>query len=108
MASGGGENEAAQGKDLSNSTTTDTDILQPVVNFSQNACRSRYQSLLDGTAKPTPESIENPDILTQARIQSRIDKEAEIQRKGPISLEQNNIEKSGWTSKSSNFKQLAE
>ena len=53
--------------------------MKPVMNFSQNACRKRYDALLDGSAKPAPESIVNPDEDTMARIQSRKEKENKIE-----------------------------
>ncbi|KIX03008.1 uncharacterized protein Z518_06558 [Rhinocladiella mackenziei CBS 650.93] len=49
--------------------------MRPVVNFSQNACRERFQALIDGTAKPTPESIPDPTPEILERIQARKDKE---------------------------------
>lgn len=77
-----------------------THSLQPVVNFSQNACRDRFEALQAGTAKPTPESIPNPDEQTLARIQSRRDKERRI-REDARSLAPNadNIEGNAWTSR---------
>lgn len=53
--------------------------LQPVTNFSKDACKSRYEALKDGTAKPTPESILNPDDHIQARIAARKAREAKIE-----------------------------
>jgi hypothetical protein len=73
--------------------------LQPVVNFSQNACRQRYEDLQAGTAKPTPESIPNPDEDIKARIQSRKDKEEAIREAGRFAAHQENVDKNGWTSR---------
>ena len=75
-------------------------MFQPVVNFSQNACRDRYQSLQTGTAKPTPESVEDPPPEILERIQSRVYKEQKIAESSQISaLEQKNVEANGWTSR---------
>ena len=43
-------------------------LSEPVVNFSQNACQDRYEALENGTAKPTPESFDDPDAKTLERI----------------------------------------
>lgn len=73
---------------------------QPVVNFSQNACRERYQALQTGTAKPTPESVENPTPDTLERIESRRSKERKIAETARFNnLEQKNVEANGWTSR---------
>jgi hypothetical protein len=73
---------------------------QPVVNFSQNACRDRYSALQTGTAKPTPESIENPSPGTIGRIKSRKDKEKRIANITHMcATEQRNVEANGWTSR---------
>jgi len=70
-----------------------------VVNFSQNACRKRFQDLEAGIAKPTPESIPNPDDDVKARIQSRIDKEEAIKQTARFSTYQENVENNAWTSR---------
>lgn len=73
---------------------------QPVLNFSHKACRERYDALLAGKAKPTPESIPNPTPEILARIQSRIEKEQKIaadQQMGPA--EKANVQANGWTSR---------
>ncbi|EXJ56928.1 hypothetical protein A1O7_07272 [Cladophialophora yegresii CBS 114405] len=73
---------------------------QPVVNFSQNACRERYEALQAGTAKPTPESIETPSEEILERIRSRKDKERKIAESTQYSaLEQKNVEANAWTSR---------
>ena len=72
---------------------------QPIVNFSQNACRKRHEELLAGTAKPTPESIPNPDDDVKARIQSRKEKEKVIEDTGRFTAQQENMNKNGWTSR---------
>lgn len=53
--------------------------MKPVTNFGQEACRKRFNDLRNGNAKPTPESIVDPDEKTLARIQARRDKEAKIE-----------------------------
>lgn len=53
-------------------------VIKPVCNFSQKACRERFEALEKGTATPTPESEDNPSEETLARIQARKDKEAQI------------------------------
>ena len=73
--------------------------VQPVVNFSRNACKNRFDALNDGTAKPTPESIENPDDHIRSRVQSRIDKQKAIDHERQFSFHDNNIRQNGWTSK---------
>lgn len=79
---------------------TDHSIFQTVINFSQNACRERYQALQLGTAKPTPESVENPSPDILARIKSRRDKERRIVESTQFSVvEQKNVEANGWTSR---------
>ncbi|KAK5102165.1 hypothetical protein LTR70_007475 [Exophiala xenobiotica] len=54
--------------------------LKPVTNFSQNACKVRYNSLQEGKAKATPESIEEPNLDIQARIAARKEREARIEQ----------------------------
>lgn len=80
---------------------------QPVVNFSQNACRGRFRDLQSGVAKPTPESVTNPDEAVLRRIRSRQDKEKRIsedQSTGASKLAiRDNIEGNAWTSKSRRY-----
>ncbi|OAP63392.1 hypothetical protein AYL99_02619 [Fonsecaea erecta] len=72
----------------------------PVVNFSQNACRARYDALQNGCAKPTPESIENPSPEILERIASRREKERKIREGNHMAeREQKNVEANGWTSR---------
>ncbi|KIY03414.1 uncharacterized protein Z520_00105 [Fonsecaea multimorphosa CBS 102226] len=72
----------------------------PVVNFSQNACRDRYEALQQGCAKPTPESIENPTPEILERVKSRKDKERRIREGNQMAeREQKNVEANGWTSR---------
>lgn len=52
--------------------------IKPVTNFSAKACKTRLQALADGTAKPTPESVLDPDEEVLAKIQDRRAKEAVI------------------------------
>jgi hypothetical protein len=79
---------------------THSTFIQPAVNFSQNACRQRFEALQAGTAKPTPESIPNPDAQTLARIQSRRDKEQKIREDArAIAPNAENIERNAWTSR---------
>lgn len=52
--------------------------MKPVTNFSQKACRERFEALEAGTAKTPPELVGNPDEKTIARIQSRIKKENKL------------------------------
>lgn len=59
---------------------TEADVPRPVTNFSQNACKDRYISLQEGTAKATPESIKDPNLDTQARIAARKKREARIEQ----------------------------
>lgn len=54
-------------------------VMKPATNFGQNACLKRFNDLRDGKAKPTPESIADPDEKTLARIQARRDKESRIE-----------------------------
>lgn len=54
-------------------------ILQPVTNFSQNACKARYEALENGTAKPTPESLPDPSEEVLERIHARQEKEKKIE-----------------------------
>jgi DNA replication initiation complex subunit (GINS family) len=49
-----------------------------VTNFSARACEERAKALADGTAKPTLESIPDPDDTIIARIQKRRDGEAQL------------------------------
>ena len=71
-----------------------------MVNFSQNACRERYEALQTGNAKPTPESYDDPSPDILDRIQSRKDKEQKIADSSQYSaLEQKNVEANGWTSR---------
>jgi len=75
-------------------------VLKPVVNFSQNACRDRFEALRAGTAKPPPESIPNPDEQALACIQSRREKEQKIREDAhSIAPNANNIEGNAWTSR---------
>ena len=79
-------------------------MMKPVTNFSSNACRHRHEALLAGTAKPTPESIFNPDEKTLARIISRQQKEAQIEADknmlptsdGHGLVSEENIESNAW------------
>ncbi len=52
--------------------------MKPVTNFSQRACRERFEALETGTAKVPPELVEDKteDILN--RIQSRKNKESKL------------------------------
>lgn len=54
-------------------------VMKPATNFGQNACQKRFNDLCDGKAKPTPESIVDPNEKTLARIQARKDKESRIE-----------------------------
>ena len=75
-------------------------LSQPVTDFSQHACRKRYEALVAGTAKPTPESIQNPDEDVLARRKSRIDKEQKIQADKELGKgTDSNIEGNSWTSR---------
>ena len=62
--------------------------MQPVTNFSQKACQTRYEALQNGTAKPCPEFDPSPSPATIARIQARqerqerIDQDAAAVKKG--------------------------
>ncbi|KAI1616519.1 hypothetical protein EDD37DRAFT_645653 [Exophiala viscosa] len=74
--------------------------LKPVVNFSQNACRGRYGDLMNGIAKPTPESHPNPGPEILERIKSRQDKEERVAQTAQMSaVEQANIAGNGWSSR---------
>lgn len=85
-------------------------FIQPVTNFSQNACKARHQSLQDGTAKATPESITDPDDYVLARIAGRKAREEEIEAdklkyRMPVTNDPDtdammkaNYENNGWTS----------
>lgn len=84
---------------------------QPVSNFSQNACKSRYEALQDGTAKPTPESISDPDENIIARIEARRQRELKMEEDAAAlrftvnadssraTLAENNCKGNAWTSK---------
>lgn len=75
-------------------------VSQPVINFSQNACRSRFDALKEGTAKPTPESILDPDENVLARIQSRLEKEKKIEDDALLfSQHAANLQGNAWTSR---------
>ncbi|KAJ9610494.1 hypothetical protein H2200_005271 [Cladophialophora chaetospira] len=81
-------------------TNADHKNHQPVLNFSQNAARQRYQALQTGTAKPTPESVEDPTPDILERIKSRKDKERRIVENSQYTVsEQKNVEANGWTSR---------
>lgn len=55
---------------------------------------------MNGTAKPTPESIPNPTPEILERIQSRKDKIARIREGQQIAeKEKANMEANGWTSR---------
>ena len=73
-----------------------------MINFSQNACRQRFDDLLAGTAKPTPESIPNPTPEILERIESRKNKQHKLEQSTQlpeISAERRNVEGNGWTSR---------
>lgn len=74
--------------------------LQPVVNFSQNACRDRHAALGNGTAWPTPESIINPDDEVLVRIELRKEKERRIEEDALLWKPESkaNLEGNSWTS----------
>ncbi|KAG9774465.1 hypothetical protein ABEF95_005247 [Exophiala dermatitidis] len=75
-------------------------LAKPVINFSHKACRERYEALLNGTAKPTPESVENPGPEVLARIESRKQKELKIAKDMKMSVnEQQNVQGNGWSSR---------
>lgn len=76
-----------------------------MTNFSQHACRKRYAELQAGTAKPTPESIENPDEHIKARRQSRKDKEKAIEEVGVYAgrVYAENLGANGWTSRTREY-----
>ncbi|EXJ87802.1 hypothetical protein A1O1_04729 [Capronia coronata CBS 617.96] len=78
--------------------------VNPVLNFSHKACRERYDALVNGNAKPTPESHPNPTPEILARIQSRKTKEQKIlqdkQKMAPPNERENeNIQANGWSSR---------
>ncbi|EXJ83011.1 hypothetical protein A1O3_06828 [Capronia epimyces CBS 606.96] len=74
--------------------------VKPVLNFSHKACRERYEALMNGTAKPTPESIPNPTPDIVERIQSRKDKERKIAQDHHMGTnEKENVQANGWTSR---------
>jgi hypothetical protein len=76
---------------------------QPVTNFSSNACHDRYQALQDGSAKPTPESEDDPSPATLARIEARrrrqLKIDADIAAKSGDGKAKANLEGNGWTSR---------
>jgi hypothetical protein len=77
-----------------------SDVSQPVLNFSQHACRKRYEALTEGTAKPTPESISNPDEKTKERIESRREKLKRIQEDSQRKEQRKaNLQGNAWTSR---------
>ena len=49
-------------------------LLQPFTNFSKEACKTRHESIVSGTAKPTPESVIDPDedIITQIKARQEM------------------------------------
>ncbi|KAK5464856.1 hypothetical protein LTS15_001419 [Exophiala xenobiotica] len=70
----------------------------------KNACRERYESLQNGTAKPTPESIPNPTPEVLARVQSRIDKEARVAKDQHTPADQQaNIAGNAWSSRQRHY-----
>jgi hypothetical protein len=52
--------------------------IKPVTNFSQRACRERFDALATNTAKPPPELIPHKTEEILKRIQSRKEKEMKI------------------------------
>jgi hypothetical protein len=50
-------------------------------------------------ARPTPESIADPDDDVKERIQSRKDKEEAIKETGRFASHSENVDKNGWTSR---------
>ncbi|KAK5097981.1 hypothetical protein LTS08_006736 [Lithohypha guttulata] len=54
--------------------------IKPVTNFSQKACKTRFDALQQGKAKATPESILNPNDEIRARIAARMEREAMIEK----------------------------
>jgi hypothetical protein len=54
--------------------------IKPVTNYSGTACKKRFEDLEAGTAKPTPESLENPTLHQMALIIQRREAEAQIER----------------------------
>lgn len=55
---------------------------------------------MEGTAKPTPESIANPDEKTMERIESRREKLKRIQEDTQKKQQRNaNVEGNAWTSR---------
>ncbi|KAK6379380.1 hypothetical protein LTS17_006298 [Exophiala oligosperma] len=77
--------------------------MKPVINFSQNACHSRYDALMAGNAKPTPESIPNPGPEVLERIQSRINKEARLAKDQQPDVQQANIAGNAWSSRQRHY-----
>jgi hypothetical protein len=53
--------------------------MKPITDFSQRACRERFESLENGTAKTPPELLEPKTEDVMKRIQSRRDKEKKFQ-----------------------------
>lgn len=71
-----------------------------MINFSQNACHRRFEALASGIAKPTPESIPNPDEDTCRRIQSRREKEQKIAEDNSMLVSsKDNVTGNAWTSR---------
>lgn len=71
-----------------------------MLNFSQNACKKRFEDLKDGTAKPTPESVENPTPEVLERIRARKMRQYALDAQNPQDqLEMQNVEANGWTSR---------
>ncbi|KKY17681.1 hypothetical protein UCRPC4_g05314 [Phaeomoniella chlamydospora] len=75
--------------------------IKPVVNFSQNACQARFHALEEGSAKPTPETIMNPDEKTLASIERRRMNEEHIRimRENGVDAARENLANNGWTSR---------
>ncbi|KPI36684.1 uncharacterized protein AB675_10049 [Cyphellophora attinorum] len=69
-------------------------ILKPVTNFSARACEERARALAEGTAKPTLESIPDPDDTIIARIQKRRDREAQLAQDAQVAPTNRAAEKS--------------
>lgn len=92
-----------------------TRILQPATDFSQNACKARFAALEDGTARPTPESILQPNEATLERIRTRQEKEKKIEMDkllfqsinhtsaGQAALAEANLKGNAWTSRQKSF-----
>ena len=75
--------------------------IKPVTNFSKDACQARFHALEEGFAKPTPESIANPDEKTLAAIARRRRKEEElriIEEQG-VDAFRENLARNGWMRK---------